>query len=110
MNVIDSNELWARWLASCRLQAEFIARSAEIGSASLESLRQRMTRLAGLWSGMPWPLITAGLTGPATAGVRWADYLEDEARNAAQAALLTEWELRDWSQRFARAVEGEDEV
>ena len=107
MYPIEPNVTWNRCLATSRLQAELLARSAEIGSASLLSMRRRVTRLFELWSGMPWPLFITGPAGPAAAGVRWADYLEDEARNATQAALLADWEIRDWSGRFARAAEGD---
>ena len=110
MNLIEPNLTWNRCLATSRLQAELLARSAEIGSASLLSMRRRVTRLVEFWNGMPGPLFSAGPAGPAAAGVRWADYLEDETRNATQAALLADWEIRDWSERFVRAVEGDLEA
>ena len=48
------------------------------------------------------------IDGPLAAGARWVDYLEDETRNATQAVLLADWEMKDWSERFARTVEGDD--
>ena len=110
MNAIEIDEVWDRWFAIGRLQARFLARSSEIASASLASIRQRGERAFELWLGTPWPLLITRIDGPVAATARWADYLEDETRNAAQAALLTDWEMRDWSERFARTVEGDQSV
>lgn len=106
MYTIDTTDLWDRWVALGRLHAEFLARGAEVGSASLDSVRQRLGRMMELWLGTPWPLLGAGLVGPALGGSRWADYLEDETRNAAQALLLTDWEMRDWGRRFSDTASG----
>ena len=107
MNAIEFDDVWTRWLALGRLQARFMARGAEIAGASLNSVSQRGERLFDLWLGTPWPWLITRVDGPLAAGARWVDYLEDEARNAAQVALLSDWEMRDWSGRFARTVEGD---
>jgi hypothetical protein len=110
MNAIEIGEIWTRWFALGRLQARFLARSSEIMGASLSSVSSRGERLFDLWLGTPWPWLITRIDGPLAAGARWADYLEDETRNAAQAAMLTDWEMRDWGERFARTVEGEESV
>ena len=110
MNAIGIDELWTRWLAVGRLQARFLARSAEIMSASVSSVRGRGDRLMELWLGTPWPWMITRIDGPVATSARWVDYLEDETRNAAQAVMLADWEMRDWSERFARTVEGDASV
>ncbi len=110
MNAVDIDEFWARCYAVGHLQARFLARNAEVMHASLEGLRQRGERLFDLWLGTPWPWLITRIDGPLAAGARWADYLEDETRNAAQTVLLSDWEMRDWGERFVRTVEGEESV
>ena len=107
MNVIYDENAWDRWVAIGRLQAQFMARGAEVFSASLHSVRHRGQRLLDLWVGTPWPLLLSRVDAPFAASARWVEYLEDESRNAAQAAMLTDWEMRDWGGRFARTVEGD---
>ena len=107
MNAVEIDDVMNRWLAIGRLQARFLARSTEVLGASFASVRQRSERVFELWLDTPWPWLITRIDGPVAAGTRWIEYLEDETRNAAQAALLTDWEMRDWGERFARTVEGD---
>ncbi len=108
MNANDIDDAWGRWIAVGRLQAQWLARHAEILEASLTSMRQRGSRAIELWFWTPWPGLISRVDGPVVAGARWADYLEDEARNATQMALLADWEMRNWGERFARTIEGDE--
>ena len=104
MSANPYDDAWARWLSLHRLQADFMARNADYLGAWISGGHARLARLLGLLALPAWPLPDSGLTRHARA---WVEAIEDESRNLAQGWLLTDSEMRDWGQRFARTLDGE---